>query len=76
MGVEYFIAADAVCSESLAAYIFEQPSLDVGLDCIMYLDVMLLSELTDMIDRLVEQLHVIEIERCGNLLESIYYIDV
>ena len=42
----------------------------------MNLDVVLLSKFRNMIYRLAEEIHVVEVERCRNLVESLYCIDI
>ena len=74
--MQYFISTYAVSSESAAAYIFKKPSLYIRLHCIVYLEVMHACKLCYVIDRLSEQVHVVEVERSSNLVESLYGIDI
>ena len=76
VGMKHFIAADAVCSEALAADVFEKSSLDICLDCIVHLDVMPACKFGYMVNCLSEQFHVVIVEWGRDLVESLYGVDI
>ena len=73
--MQNFVSADTVSSETLAADILQQPSLNVCLDCIMYLNAILFSHFCSRSHCLAMQIHVIVVKRCGDLVKLFYCID-
>ena len=76
MCMKHLVAADTVCSESLAAYIFKQSSLYISLDCIVNPDVVLCREFCHMIHCLAQQVHVVIVEGCRDLVELLYCAEI
>ena len=76
MCVKNFISADAVCSETFGAYIFQKSPFYIGLDGVMYLYLVLLSKFRHVIYCLLEKLHIVVVERCSYLVQMLYCIDI
>ena len=71
-----FISTDAVCSEALAADVFQNPSFYICLNGIMYLDAIPFSHFCGVVDCLVQQHLVVVVERCGYFVQLFYSIDI
>ena len=74
--MQHLVTAHAVCTETLAADILQQPSLDVCLHGIMYLYAIPFSHFSSMVHRLAQQIHIVIVERSGNLVKFLYNIDI
>ena len=76
VSMQNLVSADAVSSETLAADVLEQSAFHVGLHGIMYLDAILFRHFCGIIHCLVQQVHVVVIERSGYLVKFFYCIKI
>ena len=70
------VSADTVCTESLAADVFQKPSFHIGLDGVMYPDSVFVSHFSGMVCGLAQQVHVVIIEWSRDFIQLLYCVDI